>query len=47
MEMMDKSLHDLYKLVYNKLSQRIPENVVGKMAECVSDVWLGCVVLIG
>lgn len=36
MEMMDRSLHDLYKLVYDKLELRIPELVVGRMAESVS-----------
>ena len=36
MEMMDKSLHEVYKLVYDKLGLRIPEEVVGKMAESVS-----------
>jgi len=33
MELMDKSLHQLYKLVYDTLKLNIPENVVGKMAE--------------
>ena len=36
MELMDRSLHDLYKLVYEKLHLTIPEWVVGKMAEAVS-----------
>ena len=36
MELMDKSLHDLYKLVYELLKLTIPEWVVGKMAESVS-----------
>ena len=36
MELMDKSLHDLYKLVYEKLHLTILEWVVGKMAEAVS-----------
>ena len=36
MELMDMSLHDLYKLVYDKLKLKIPEAVVGKMAESVS-----------
>lgn len=35
MELMDKSLHDLYKLVYDKLKLSIPEPVIGKMAESV------------
>ena len=35
MELMDKSLHDLYKLVYGTLKLTIPEWVVGKMAEAV------------
>lgn len=33
MELMDKSLHQLYKLVYEKLKLTIPEKVIGKMAE--------------
>jgi hypothetical protein len=33
MELMDTSLNDLYKLVYEKLHLTIPEWVVGKMAE--------------
>ena len=37
MELMDMSLDKLYKLVYEKLSLTIPENVVGKMAEAVRD----------
>ena len=36
MELMDKSLHQLYKLVYEQLHLSIPEWVVGKMAEAVS-----------
>ena len=36
MELMDKSLHQLYKLVYETLHLSIPEPVVGKMAEAVS-----------
>ena len=36
MELMDTSLNDLYKLVYEKLHLTIPEWVVGKMAEAVS-----------
>ena len=36
MELMDKSLHHLYKLVYEKLKLTIPEEVIGKMAEAVS-----------
>ena len=35
MELMDKSLDQLYKLVYRKLDLTIPESVVGKMAEAV------------
>ena len=38
MELMDKSLHQLYKLVYDTLKLNIPENVVGKMAEAVRNV---------
>ena len=44
MELMDKSLHDLYKLVYDKLKLSIPEPVIGKMAESVSSLvswWMG------
>ena len=29
------ALHEVYKLVYDKLHLRIPERVVGKMAESV------------
>lgn len=36
MELMHKSLHEVYKLVYDKLGLRIPEPVVGRMAESVS-----------
>ena len=35
MELMDSSLQQLYKLVYETLKLRIPEDVVGKMAESV------------
>ena len=35
MELMDRCLDQLYKLVYEKLKLRIPEAVVGKMAEAV------------
>ena len=35
MELMDRCLDQLYKLVYEKLKLRIPEEVVGKMAEAV------------
>ena len=36
MEMLHRSLHEVYKLVYDKLGDRIPERVVGRMAESVS-----------
>ncbi len=36
MEMLHRSLHEVYKLVYDKLGERIPELVVGRMAESVS-----------
>ena len=36
MELMDKSLHALYRVVYEKLKQSIPLPVLGKMAESVS-----------
>ena len=36
MELMDKSLHQLYKLVYDQLKLTIPEPIVGKMMEAVS-----------
>ena len=36
MELMDRCLDQLYKLVYEKLKLTIPEPVVGKMAESVS-----------
>ena len=38
MELMDKSLHQLYKLVYDTLHVSIPEPVIGKMAESVCPV---------
>lgn len=44
MELMDMSLNDLYKLVYDKLKEKIPEPVIGKMAESVSHslvCWVG------
>ena len=37
MELMDMSLHDLRLLVYDRLKQVIPETVLGKMAESVSN----------
>ena len=37
MELMDRCLGQLYKLVYKKLELTIPETVVGKMAEAVSN----------
>jgi hypothetical protein len=36
MELMKTSLFDLYKLVYSKPGQRIPEEVLGKIAVSVS-----------
>ncbi|XP_003384504.1 PREDICTED: dual specificity mitogen-activated protein kinase kinase 6-like [Amphimedon queenslandica] len=33
MELMDKSLDKLYQLVYKKLNEKIPEVIVGKMAD--------------
>lgn len=39
MELMDRSLDQLYKLVYEKLKLRIPESVVGKMAEAVRSLY--------
>lgn len=36
MELMDKSLDKLYQLVYKKLNEKIPEVIVGKMADSVS-----------
>ena len=32
MELMDRSLEELYHLVYDKLKESIPELVIGKMA---------------
>ena len=32
MELMDRSLEELYRLVYGKLKENIPELVIGKMA---------------
>ena len=37
MELMDKSLDKLCHLVYNRLGEVIPELMVGKMAEAVSE----------
>ena len=36
MELMHKSLHLLYKLVYETLKLNIPEDILGKIAEAVS-----------
>ena len=48
MELMDRSLDQLYKLVYEKLKLRIPESVVGKMAEAVRSLYkyLACDLLL-
>ena len=37
MELMDRCLDQVYKLVYEKLKLSIPEAVVGKMAEAVRE----------
>ena len=51
MELMDRSLDQVYVLVYQKLRLRIPEDIVGKMAEAVRETtptiphqsfWLCC-----
>lgn len=36
MELMDTSLDKLYKFIYEKLKQRIPENIIGKITVAVS-----------
>ena len=49
MELMDKSLDQLYKLVHEKLKLTIPEPVIGKMALAVGQqhcgVWCSRVIL--
>lgn len=32
MELMDSSLEQFYKYVYRKMGERIPENIIGKIA---------------
>lgn len=36
MELMDTSLDKFYKFIYEKLNQRIPENIIGKITFAVS-----------
>jgi len=36
MELMDTSLDKFYKYVYEKLNQRIPENILGKITVAVN-----------
>ena len=42
MELMHKSLDKLYKLVYETLKLKIPEGILGKVAEAVSDLCVVC-----
>lgn len=37
MELMDSSLDKFYKYIYEKLDQRIPENILGKITVAVND----------
>lgn len=36
MQLMDTSLDKFYKFIYEKLKQRIPENIIGKITVAVS-----------
>lgn len=36
MELMDTSLDKLYKIVYGKLNEKLPEPIIGKVAVAVS-----------
>lgn len=36
MEVMDTSLERLYKLVYERLGERLPEDIIGKVTVAVS-----------
>jgi mitogen-activated protein kinase kinase 4 len=36
MELMDASLDQFYKFVYRRMKQRMPENIIGKIALAVS-----------
>lgn len=38
MELMDVSLDKFYKYVYRKMNQRMPENIIGKIALAVSTI---------
>jgi len=40
MELMDSSLEQFYKYVYRKMGERIPENIIGKMALVVTSFHL-------
>ena len=37
MQLMDTSLEKLYKLVYDKLDEKMPEPIIGKVTVAVSD----------
>lgn len=39
MQLMDTSLDKFYKFIYEKLKQRIPENIIGKITVAVSKVF--------
>jgi mitogen-activated protein kinase kinase 4 len=38
MELMDASLDKFYKFIYEKLNQRVPENILGKITVAVSTI---------
>lgn len=41
MELMDTSLDKFYKFIYERLKQRIPEDILGKITVAVSDICCG------
>lgn len=41
MELMDTSLDKFYKFIYERLKQRIPEDILGKITVAVSDTCNG------
>jgi mitogen-activated protein kinase kinase 4 len=44
MELMDTSLDKFYKYIYEKLDQRIPESILGKITVAVNIYQLSCVI---
>ena len=45
MELMDSSMDKVSELVYNKLKQYIPEDILGKMSVSVSEVDVSVLVM--